>query len=116
MKRLPSAVQRSLPPRRPLTCSPIQVLCETHTGCGRSWCYFIFQFKATIMGLQSYTNDSYKKIKDRDTQSEMHGVGELVGWGSWERPPEGPLPGSPAREPLRCQEGVEHQSQGQGWG
>lgn len=39
------------------------------------------------MGFQSYTNDSYKKIKDRDTQSEMHGVGESVEWGIWERAP-----------------------------
>lgn len=39
------------------------------------------------MGLQSYTNDSYKKIKERDTQSEMHGVGESVEGGGLERAP-----------------------------
>jgi hypothetical protein len=39
------------------------------------------------MGLQSYRNDSYKKIKERDTQSEMHGVEGSVEGGDWERAP-----------------------------
>lgn len=81
--------------------------CATHAAC-RLGGYFIFQFKATIMGLQSYTNDSYKKIKDRDTQSgEMHDVGECLERGSGERPlrftpglPDRDTPGSlPPRSP-----------------